>query len=93
MLLLAFYSVNGLRAQGLKPGFSPEEYLELMKVSARFAQDSLYRTKIPEPEFFEKIGFSIVGKKSLPMKVWSDCAKCSKQEDCDETAVELVLSS
>ena len=46
-----------------------------------------------EPEFFEKIGFSIVGKKTLPMKVWSDCAKCSKQENCDEIAVELIVSS
>ncbi|MCF1752901.1 lipase family protein [Mariniradius sediminis] len=55
LLFLAFYSVNGLRAQGLKPGFSPKEYLELMKVSAKFAQDSLYLSKIPEPEFFEKI--------------------------------------
>ena len=45
------------------------------------------------PKFFEKHGFSIVDKKTLPMKVWSDCAKCTKQENCDETAVEKVLSS
>ncbi|MGB8226720.1 MAG: N-acetyltransferase [Sedimentisphaerales bacterium] len=41
-----------------------------------------------EPAFFEKQGFKIVDKKTLPMKVWSDCAKCTKQENCDETAVE-----
>ncbi|UCG55832.1 MAG: N-acetyltransferase [Phycisphaerales bacterium] len=40
-----------------------------------------------EPSFFEKLGFAIVEKETLPMKVWSDCAKCSKQQDCDETAV------
>ncbi len=40
-----------------------------------------------EPEFFEKIGFEIIEKDSLPMKVWSDCAKCPKQQNCDETAV------
>ena len=40
-----------------------------------------------EPVFFEKIGFYQVGKESLPMKVWSDCAKCSKQDHCDETAL------
>ena len=45
------------------------------------------------PKFFEKQGFTIVDKKTLPMKVWSDCAKCTKQENCDETAVEKVLSS
>ena len=40
-----------------------------------------------EPEFFEKLGFSVVEKETLPMKVWSDCARCPKQQNCDETAV------
>lgn len=39
------------------------------------------------PEFFEKLGFSVVEKDTLPMKVWSDCAKCPKQQNCDEIAV------
>ncbi len=39
------------------------------------------------PEFFEKLGFGIVEKETLPMKVWSDCAKCPKQQNCDEIAV------
>ena len=45
------------------------------------------------PKFFEKYGFSIVDKKTLPMKVWSDCAKCTKQENCDETAVEKEIKN
>ncbi|TKJ36360.1 MAG: GNAT family N-acetyltransferase [Planctomycetes bacterium B3_Pla] len=40
-----------------------------------------------EPEFFEKSGFEIVEKEALPMKVWSDCARCPKQQNCDEIAV------
>jgi amino-acid N-acetyltransferase len=40
-----------------------------------------------EPEFFVKIGFKRVTKEYFPMKVWSDCAKCSKQDHCDETAL------
>ena len=40
-----------------------------------------------EPDFFEKLGFEIVEKETLPMKVWSDCAKCPKQQNCDEIAV------
>jgi amino-acid N-acetyltransferase len=39
------------------------------------------------PEFFERSGFERIVKHSLPMKVWSDCAKCSKQQNCDEIAV------
>jgi len=37
--------------------------------------------------FFEKLGFEEVSKESLPMKVWSDCVRCPKQDHCDETAV------
>ena len=40
-----------------------------------------------EPEFFEKLGFERIEKSALPMKVWRDCARCSKQENCDEVAV------
>jgi len=40
-----------------------------------------------EPAFFEKSGFAIVEKEALPMKVWSDCARCPKQQNCDEIAV------
>ena len=40
-----------------------------------------------EPEFFRKLGFEIVEKETLPMKVWSDCARCPKQQNCDEVAV------
>ena len=40
-----------------------------------------------EPQFFEKLGFVVVSKEIFPMKVWSDCARCSKQDHCDETAM------
>ena len=40
-----------------------------------------------EPGFFEKLGFAVVGKEALPMKVWRDCARCPKQQECDEIAV------
>jgi amino-acid N-acetyltransferase len=39
------------------------------------------------PAFFEKMGFSVVEKDTLPMKVWSDCARCPKQQNCDEISV------
>ncbi len=41
--------------------------------------------------FFEKLGFRIIEKEALPMKVWKDCAKCSKQQHCDEVAVIKVV--
>jgi len=39
------------------------------------------------PDFFQKMGFQTIEKDALPMKVWSDCAKCPKQQNCDEIAV------
>ena len=45
-----------------------------------------------EPDFFEKMGFEVVDKESLPMKVWSDCAKCPKQQNCDEIAVVKTVA-
>jgi len=44
-----------------------------------------------EQRFFEKLGFEVVQKESLPLKVWSDCVKCPKNDACDEIAMVLEL--
>lgn len=44
-----------------------------------------------EPGFFEKLGFKKVDRQTLPMKVWSDCAQCPKQDNCDEIALDYIL--
>lgn len=45
--------------------------------------------------FFEKNGFHVVPKDTLPHKVWTDCVRCPLQEHCDEIAVvhELITES
>jgi amino-acid N-acetyltransferase len=40
-----------------------------------------------EQAFFEKLGFAVVEKESLPLKVWTDCVKCPKNQNCDEIAM------
>ena len=40
-----------------------------------------------EPEFFAKMGFSHIPMDALPHKVWSDCLRCPKQDQCDEIAM------
>lgn len=42
--------------------------------------------------FFKKCGFSIVDKKDLPQKIWSDCIKCPKFPECDEIAMAMKIS-
>jgi amino-acid N-acetyltransferase len=44
-----------------------------------------------EQRFFEKFGFEVVNKDSLPLKVWSDCVRCPKNENCDEIAMVLTF--
>jgi amino-acid N-acetyltransferase len=45
-----------------------------------------------EPDFFKKAGFETIEMEKLPMKVWSDCARCPKQNKCDEIAVIKDIS-
>jgi amino-acid N-acetyltransferase len=44
-----------------------------------------------EQAFFEKMGFEVVSKDTLPLKVWSDCVRCPKRDGCDEIAMVRVL--
>lgn len=44
-----------------------------------------------EERFFARLGFEVVDKESLPLKVWTDCVKCPKNENCDEIAMVRVL--
>src|SRR5436309_2452849 len=44
-----------------------------------------------EQTFFEKLGFEVVNKDQLPLKVWSDCVRCPKRDDCDEIAMVRTL--
>jgi amino-acid N-acetyltransferase len=39
------------------------------------------------PEFFKRHGFVDIDKMELPRKVWTDCLRCPKFPNCDETAL------
>lgn len=45
-----------------------------------------------EQRFFERLGFQVVPRETLPHKVWTDCVRCPLQERCDEIAVLLQLT-
>jgi amino-acid N-acetyltransferase len=44
-----------------------------------------------EKDFFARLGFVVVDKDSLPLKVWSDCVACPKRDNCDEIAMLVTL--
>ena len=43
--------------------------------------------------FFERLGFRVVSRDSLPHKIWGDCLDCPKFPNCDEIAVMLELDT
>ena len=43
-------------------------------------------------EFFSKLGFKVVSMDELPKKSWTDCLKCIKYPECDETAMIIELN-
>ena len=44
-----------------------------------------------QPEFFKRHKFVDIDKMELPRKVWTDCFRCPKFPNCDETA--LIFTS
>jgi len=46
-----------------------------------------------KPGFFEKFGLKAVDKMSLPQKVWTECLRCPKFPNCDETAMVMKMST
>lgn len=44
-----------------------------------------------EQAFFERMGYRVVAKETLPHKVWTDCVRCPVQANCDEIALVLDL--
>ena len=45
-----------------------------------------------ERRFFERLGFAVVERESLPLKVWTDCVRCPKNDHCDEIAMVRTLA-
>ena len=46
-----------------------------------------------KPAFFLKVGFTRAEREHFPLKVWADCARCPRQNCCDEIAVVLRLDA
>lgn len=43
-------------------------------------------------QFFEKCGFQVVDRGTLPLKAWKDCVRCPHFTACDEIAMVYLLS-
>jgi len=45
------------------------------------------------PGFFERLGFYMVDKETLPRKVWGECIHCVKFPNCDAVAMVCDLNT
>lgn len=46
-----------------------------------------------QQRFFERLGFHVVPRDSLPHKIWGDCLDCPKFPNCDEIAMIKDLNA
>jgi len=46
-----------------------------------------------ERPFFEKLGFVLCDRHELPQKVWSECVRCLKNQNCDEIAMKRIMEN
>lgn len=75
------YKRQGIGTKLVKASLKRAEELGFQKVFAlTYRQD-----------FFESCGFVKTDIDSLPKKIWTDCLKCPKYPDCDETAVIINI--
>jgi len=62
----------------------------LISEAQAFELDAVFAFTYVE-QFFQKVGFQVVERGALPLKVWKDCLRCPKFQACDEIAVLRVL--
>ena len=75
------------RAQGQGVGVGLVEHL-LQRAAELGFPEVFALTRVPG--FFHRMGFATVEKSRFPLKVWFDCARCSRRHSCDEIAVHLT---
>ncbi len=75
------------RAQGQGVGLGLVERL-LQRAADLGFPEVFALTRVPG--FFHRLGFTTVEKSRFPLKVWFDCARCSRRHSCDEIAVHLT---
>ena len=63
----------------------------LLEEAREYGLDVVFAFTYVAP-FFEKCGFRVVDRGSLPLKVWKDCLRCPHLNCCDEVAMVYLLS-
>jgi amino-acid N-acetyltransferase len=81
---LAVYEEYGGRGLGRELTLAVEREASLLGAKNIFVLTYM-------PGFFEKLGFGVTPRESLPQKIWAVCFKCVHYPDCQETALMKEL--
>ena len=71
-----------LRGQGVG-----RKLVEAVLEEARQLDSAQVYALTREVVFFTQVGFRVVRKETLPYKVFKDCMRCPRFDECDETAM------
>ncbi len=74
------YQRRGIGSQLIEAAFEDAKSLEVNRIFTLTYQQN----------FFERHGFRVIDKSTLPQKIWAECIRCVKFPDCDETAMLRV---
>lgn len=74
LLLFAIACIRVVKAQDLKPGFDPEEYLEMLRITARQV-DSADAVNFPAPEQFKMEFRSQAGPLDNRWELWANASR------------------
>lgn len=96
-LHIVWENLAEVRALAVAPGKEGHGYgkalVEVLLEEARSLGVSRVFALTYQPGFFERCGFVVVDKETLPHKVWGECINCAKFPNCDETALIHQLSA
>ena len=75
-----------------RQGFGSELVTALLKEAEELGISTVFCLTY-KPKFFERLGLKEVEKMTLPQKIWTECYRCSKFPNCDETAMTIQIAA
>ena len=78
---------NGMERQGFG-----KQIVEFISKEAKELKVQKIFTLTYQPDFFKKLGFSVIDKASMPQKIWTDCINCPKFPNCNEICLEVNIN-
>lgn len=68
-----------------------KKIVEKLHENAKYLEVQKVFTLTFKPEFFKKLGYSVVSRETLPHKIWSECVNCHLFPDCGEVPLTVSM--